>query len=58
MPLDMDPQVSKTKGNEAYRLEDFKNAILHYSTAISNSIDPGDPFFYSNRAQAYLQLSE
>ena len=54
----MDPQVSKSKGNAAFKAQDFRAAILHYSTAIANSIDPADPLFYSNRAQAYLQVAE
>ena len=58
MSIDMDPSMSKQKGNAAFKAGDFKNAILHYSTAIANSIDPGDPLFYSNRAQAYLQIQE
>ncbi|KAL8277155.1 hypothetical protein RQP46_010483 [Phenoliferia psychrophenolica] len=50
------PEDEKNKGNLAFREQDFERAVRHYSTAIEMDVDPGNPLYYTNRAQAYLKL--
>uniref|UniRef100_A0A7I4F9K9 Amidase domain-containing protein n=2 Tax=Physcomitrium patens TaxID=3218 RepID=A0A7I4F9K9_PHYPA len=47
-------ELAKEKGNAAFKRNDFKNAISHYTDAIR--IRGNNPTYYNNRAMAYLQL--
>lgn len=46
----------KERGNAAIKLGNFKEAILHYTTAIK--LNPNEATFYSNRSLAFLKLKQ
>lgn len=46
------------QGNNAFKRGQYQVAVQHYSAAIANDIDPGDPLYFTNRAQAYLKLEK
>ncbi|ORY81850.1 hypothetical protein BCR35DRAFT_304029 [Leucosporidium creatinivorum] len=56
MPASLNSWEEKEKGNAAFKAGDYQLAIRHYSNAIANDIDPGDPLYFTNRAQAYLKV--
>lgn len=45
---------AKEQGNDAFKREDYKSALLNYSRAIR--LNPSNAVFYSNRACVYLKL--
>lgn len=47
---------AKELGNEAVKKSAFKDAIKHYTDAIS--LYNKEPIFYSNRAQCHLKLNQ
>jgi len=48
--------AAKDKGNEAFKANNFKKAIKHYTDAIG--VDPSDHIFYSNRSACYASLGQ
>jgi len=49
-------KIFKDKGNQAFSAKNYKEAIEHYTTAIS--LYPEDPVFYSNRSACHANLQE
>mmetsp|Transcript_145043 Transcript_145043/g.251844 ORF Transcript_145043/g.251844 Transcript_145043/m.251844 type:complete len:615 (-) Transcript_145043:66-1910(-) len=47
---------AKKKGNDAFTAKNYKEAIKHFTEAISH--DPNDHVFYSNRSACYASLED
>jgi len=47
---------AKALGNEAFKAQDFKTAITHFTEAIKH--DPTDHVFFSNRSACYASLEK
>merc|ERR1719486_824417 len=47
---------AKALGNEAFKAQDFKTAITHFTEAIK--LDPTDHVFFSNRSACYASLEK
>ncbi|KAK4698937.1 hypothetical protein P7C70_g7334, partial [Phenoliferia sp. Uapishka_3] len=47
----------KNKGNAAFRVGNYELAIQGYSAAIEKDVDPVNPLYFTNRAQAYIKLA-
>ena len=60
--MEQDPKIAeaenfKVKGNEAFKANDYTQAILHYSEAIKCMPEgPKAAIYYSNRAFAHMKL--
>lgn len=54
MVADEEAVALKNKGNEAFKKKDWPAAIDFYTQAID--VNPNEPSFYSNRAQANIKL--
>ena len=50
------PETVKELGNKAFLAGDFKEAISQYSNAIQMTEQNPNAIYYSNRANAYLEL--
>eukprot|EP00930_Biecheleria_cincta_P096127 TRINITY_DN87_c0_g1_i2.p1 TRINITY_DN87_c0_g1~~TRINITY_DN87_c0_g1_i2.p1 ORF type:complete len:605 (-),score=194.58 TRINITY_DN87_c0_g1_i2:517-2268(-) len=56
MPDKAKAAEAKAKGNTAFQAKDFKEAIKHFTEAISH--DPTDHVFFSNRSACYASLEQ
>eukprot|EP00930_Biecheleria_cincta_P096128 TRINITY_DN87_c0_g2_i1.p1 TRINITY_DN87_c0_g2~~TRINITY_DN87_c0_g2_i1.p1 ORF type:complete len:609 (-),score=200.04 TRINITY_DN87_c0_g2_i1:475-2229(-) len=56
MPDKAKAAEAKAKGNTAFQAKDFKEAITHFTEAISH--DPTDHVFFSNRSACFASLEQ
>jgi len=54
----MTAEELKLKGNDAYKLGDYEEAVKHYSSALKAADSKSKSAIYSNRSAAYIYLEK
>ena len=56
MDIEDPAEQAKAKGKEQFKKKNFNEALNYYEEAIQTN--PNEPLFYTNKAAAYIELSE